>query len=400
MHHGERFTQVLDPGPLRDVGGLKMAMYVLMALGLSAFAFQAANDQKMAMTILTIQFCYFFFISLGALFFVAVHHAASAWWPLPFRRAAEGLTAFVPAGIGILAVLMVGSGVLYSWAQAGADYPYEGSVKDWYLSQPFFIVRCLAFAGLMWLFQRWLVGGSLEQDRTKDPKLSKRFHRTSIIFLIVFAYSFTLFTFDLLMSLEPRFFSTMYGIYAFSGSLLSGLATLTLVVLAMRRSGYLSDAVRLFHMRDLGTWLMAFATFMMYIGFSQYMLIWYANLPDETFYYIRRSEPGWWEMFLALPILKWIIPFFLLMPNTTRTHPVALIAVSVAILIGQWLDLYWLVMPAVTEGFRMPGVIDALVFLGVGGVFGFTVLSFFASHSVLAVGDPNMLGSINGDHLK
>ncbi len=398
--HAPALTEIKDPGPLPAKGGLKVACLVAAALGAGGFALAYSHSPREAFAILLVAFCFFFFLGVAGIFFPALQYTSGAHWSIPVRRIAEGLSTFLIPGAVLLVVVLFGAAHLYDWAMPGATYPDSHSLKGMYLSTPGFWIRCLGIVGIWLIFRQVIVGGSVRQDTTKDPEISANNVRKSILFIIVFAMSFTLFVMDILMSLQSKFFSTMFGIYCFAGMYLSGNAVIVLLVLALKRSGQLKPFVKYIHVRDLGTWLMAFATFMMYVGFSQFMLIWYANLPDETFYFMQRSKQGWEYVFVLLPLLKWIVPFFVLMPHSMRAHPKALIFVCVSILVGQYLDIYWMVMPTVSEALRLPGVSDILVFLGVGGLFGFTILSFYEKNSLVAVGDPHLLGAVNGEHLQ
>jgi len=398
--HAPVMSEINDPGPLRASGGLKGGLLGVGVIALIAgFALAYSHDPATAFGILLVQYCFYFFISLAGLFFTALHYTAGAKWSTPIRRVAEGLASFFPISVVLLVGILLGAGYLYDWAPANADYPYHGSFKDMYLSTPAFWFRTLGFVALCFAFKHWIIGGSLKQDQSKDPEIYTRNVTRSILFLIVFGMGFTLFTMDILMSLQAKFFSTMFGIYCFAGMFLSGISVITLLTMNFRRLGYLAPFVRYMHMRDLGTWLMGFATFMMYVGFSQYMLIWYANMPDETFYFMQRSAKGWGAVFVLLPLLKWIVPFFVLMPNSMRTNPKAVIFVCTSILVGQYIDIYWMVIPTLFESFRIPGIADILMFIGVGGLFGFSIMSFYEKHSLLALGDPYLLAAVNGEHL-
>jgi len=398
--HARAMTEIKDPGPLPANGGLKIAMFVCMALGVGGFALAYSHSAHEAFAILLVQYCFFFFIGLAGMFFPALHYTAGSNWSTPVKRIAEGLSAFLPFSLIVLVAILLGATHIYDWAPADAPYPPHGTLKDMYLSIPGFWIRCIGFVLVILAFRHFIVGDSIRQDQSADPEISVRNVPRSVIYLIVFTLGFTLFTMDILMSLQSKFFSTMFGIYCFAGMYLSGNAVIVLIVMALRKSGGpLEKFVRHIHMRDLGTWLMAFATFMMYVGFSQFMLIWYANLPDETFYFMQRSKFGWGWLFCMLPLLKWIVPFFVLMPNFLRANPKALLFVCCSILLGQWLDLYWLVMPTVSETLRLPGIPDVLMFLGVGGLFGFSLLTFYEKNSLVPVGDPKLLAAVNGEHL-
>lgn len=399
MHH--RFERIEDNGPLRTSPLLQILMIILAVVGLGAFAYGAfmgpVEQRTNAWSGMLIAGTFFWFLAMGAGAFLAINYIVGAKWFVAVKRLPESLAQYAFRG-GFLFVLLplMAVGALYAWAAPGAEYPYAGTVKRVWLSTSVHYVKIPAYVAILGIMTFILVKLSRTPARnSEDPVYTGRYH-FSIAYILVFAITFSLFSWDTLMSLEPKWFSTMFGVYCFAGAFNSAMAVMMLILFHLRaKSPYIQER----HVHDMGTYVMAFATFMMYIGFSQFMLIWYANLYDETFYYLDRYHGGWYVLSILLPILKWIIPFLVLMPPSFRTNLSAVTFACLSILFGQFLDLYWMVEPALTPVAVQPSLINLLTFLGVGGVFGFTVMNYLGSHSKLPSEDPDLLSSVNGDYL-
>jgi hypothetical protein len=385
-------------GPVHNTGKLEMTLAVLMLIGVSIFIIGLFTNPERAWYNYLIEFFFFLCIALGGLVFVAVQYAAGAAWSVSVRRIGEGLFSYLPISAIMLLVFFFGLHYIYSWSFT-IPHNYFTYTKSVYMTSLWFIVR-EAFFFSLWIFLGFIiVKSSLKQDTNLDPKLTRRNKLLSIFFLIVFGYTFTFSSMDLLMSLEDHFYSTIFGVYCFSGLFLSGMAAVTIVVLIMKKHGYLQNAVEKKHLHDLGTWIMAFSVFMVYIGFSQYMLIWYANLPHEISYLVPRTNNGWQFLFATLPVFKWLLPFIILMPDKFRANPKVLFGVSVGVLFGEWLDIYWMVVPSFADGFRMFSWMEIGIFLGFFGLYGLVVMRFFKSHSLVPVGDPSLETCLKGRYL-
>ena len=340
-------------------------------------------------------FAFLWTIVLGSLFFVSIQHITRSVWSVVLRRVAEmyvapawlvGL-AFVPVA---LLVLFHGHFGLYPWADPAivkADHLLEA--KKMYLDGRFFTVRAAIFLVIWIAFATFFVRQSLAQDAGGDREAGAgRMRTASAPFLILFGLSVTFASFDWLMSLDPRWFSTIYGVYIFAGMALSGLAAITLTVVWLRSKGHMGDVVTPDHLYSLGGFMWAFTCFWTYIAFSQFMLIWCGNLPEETVFFIERTEHNWLGVSLLLIALRFVLPFLLLLSRTAKMNPGRLALVSVLILAGQLVDLYWLIMPnAHGEGPRLgwqelgpPALLTGLLVL--------TVARFLSRHRILPAGDP------------
>ena len=285
-------------------------------------------------------------LGLGGLFFVALLYVTGSSWGVALRRVPEAMTAALPvAGLAVLALLLVRPGA-YPWTHAADhDAGALAAFKSVWLSYPFFLARAVAYVGLWVVLSRALVAGSRRQDDDADPAHSARNVRLSAGGLVVFAVTVSLASFDWIMSLEPDWYSTMFGIYQFAGLFQSALAAIIVAVVWLGRRGPLRLVVSRDHLHDLGKLLFAFSTFWMYIWFSQYMLIWYANLPEETVYYVIRTHGAWEVLFLLNMLLNWAVPFFVLLRRPPKQRPEILVKVAAVVLVGRWLDLYLMIVP-------------------------------------------------------
>ncbi len=383
------------PGPLKVSSTTKTVYSVMMFLGFLGFALALVKDTERAWHGYLTAFFYFVSLALGGLFFAAVQHMTKAGWSVNIRRLSESFTAFLPyALIGALA-LLIGAPHLYSWLDpevVASDYLVAHKVP--YLNQGFFWVRtALFFIG--WLvFARIIVGRSLEQDKSGDEKLTTSLIPWSIAFVMFFAISYSFFSVDALKSLEPHWFSTIFGVYTFGGLFQSSVAFMILLIVYLQKKGLVTGFITADHLHDLGKFLFAFTVFWAYIAFSQYMLIWYANIPEETLFFVPRSEGPWVWVSISLILFKFVVPFFALLPRWAKRHPTHLSAVSILILIMQYVDLHWLVFPNFDSSRVVFGVYEILIFVGFLGLFLMSMTGFLSRHAIVPVKDPRQSESL------
>ena len=210
---------------------------------------------------------------------------------------------------------------------------------------------------------------------------------------MVFAITFALASVDWLMSLDPHWYSTIFAVYLFAGLLASGLAALTLIVLLLRALGPLRDIVKPAHLHDLGKLIFAFSTFWAYIWFSQYLLIWYSNLPEEVTHYMRRTSEGWAPLFFLNLGVNWVVPFAVLLSRAAKRNPWVLGGVCVLLLLGHWLDLYLLIMPEVLDAPAL-GLLDVVILLSYAALFFHLTARALGQASLLPLHDPYLEESL------
>ncbi|MBI1788829.1 MAG: hypothetical protein HYR60_14920, partial [Acidobacteria bacterium] len=285
---------------------------------------------------------------------------------------------------------------LYSWTRhgSGAEEPFLWFKRFW-LNRPFFLVRAAIYLALWIWFAHKLVGASRRQDEDGDLVHTSRNIRTSAIFLVVFALTVWLASYDWIMSLEPEWYSTIFGIYNFAGLVLSGLAVINIVAVGLERRGVLRGFLTAEHLHDLGKLLFAFSTFWMYIWFSQYMLIWYANIPEESAYFVKRLQGFWEPLFILNVLLNWVVPFVVLLHVPAKRSPGMLLKISWVILVGRWVDLYLMVMPPFAGKNPVFGVWEVGTMLGAAGVFFLTVIRALSEAPVVPLRDPYLAESLH-----
>ncbi len=389
---GERTT-------LEGLGGGLLALPG--AVGLAALAFAAflgwtAGDglRHFFHAYLT-SYAFFLSISLGALCFVAVQHVTRAGWSVAVRRLAEVLAGNMPMlavlFLPILLPMLFGNHSLYPWTDPKVVAQSELiQHKEPYLNLPFFTARCViyftAWMGLAAFFLR----RSLRQDESGEIGPTRAMERASGPALLLFGVTLTFAAFDLLMSLSPEWSSTIFGIYYFSGAILAAVAAVIVSAVALQAAGRVTESITVEHYHDLGKHLFGFTFFWGYVAFSQYMLIWYANIPEETVWYLARQTGPWAAVSLALLFGHLLIPFVALLPRWAKRNKPVLFFWSVWLLAFHWLDMYYLVMPNVSAE-RLPlGVIDLLVLVGLGALYLAGLAGVAGRHSLVPVNDPRL----------
>ncbi len=339
-------------------------------------------------------------IGLGGLFFTLLHHLANATWSVVVRRLGESAMITLPIMFFLFIPVILGYHHLYEWSHT------EEVAKDaillkkaGYLNTPFFTIRTMIYFGV-WLFLGlWLYRNSLRQDENGVAHLTEKMRRVSAPGMILFAVTLTFAAFDWLMSLEAHWYSTIFGVYIFGGCFLSILAFITLMAQYMRRQGILANIITVEHYNDLGKWLFAFTVFWGYIAFSQYFLIWYGNIPEETIWFQHRWVGSWKEMSLVLIFAHFVIPFFILMPRASKRNLGILASMATLILFAHWVDMYWIVMP----GYHPQGVqfswMDFTSLIGIGGIFVWHFWARLASHALIPPHDPKLQASLRFENV-
>jgi hypothetical protein len=366
---------------------------VAASLGLAAFS---ADGWRRFFFSYLLSFSYLLTLALGALFFVILQHLTRAGWSVVVRRWAEGIAAVLPY-LAVLAVPIVVLGLphLYHWAHpeaVAADALLRA--KRPFLNVPFFIARLAVYFGVWSALSHFYFGRSLRQDATGDAQLTVQMERRSAVAMLAYAVTVTFAAFDLLMSLDAHWFSTMFGVYVFAGSVVAFFALLIVVVYSGQRAGILRHAVTVEHYHDLGKLLFAFTVFWAYIAFSQYMLIWYASLPEETEWMLRRQTNGWGWVALLLVLGHFLAPFIALLSRAPKRRP-RLVALAAAwMLVMHWVDLYWIVIPEVAPRQPVPGLLDLATLAGLGGVAVAAVAYLLRERSLIPERAPRLVESL------
>lgn len=384
------------------------ALWPAAAVGVLAIAgvfFLAGGDPARVWAGYLVAFLYFLSLSLGGLFFVLVLHATRAGWGVVVRRLAEHLAATLPVFALLFVPLVFAAPALFSWfsAETVAADPLLAA-KAPYLDPTFFWLRA-AFYLVTWaLLGWWFRRASLAQDVSADPAATRRLQMIAAPALLLFAVTLTFAAFDWIMSLDPHWYSTIFGVYFFAGSAVGIFAVLALAGMALERPaagghGPLAGLITIEHYHDLGKLLLSFVVFWAYIAFSQFMLIWYGNIPEETLWFAHRWHHGWKAASVALAVGHFVLPFFFLLLRSAKRRRPLLAAAAVWMLLAHWLDLYWLVVPAVSPEHAMPRLTDLVAFVGVGALWLAAWAALVAGRAAVPVGDPRLAESLSFENM-
>jgi hypothetical protein len=344
-----------------------------------------------------VSFVFFLSLSLGALFFVLVQHATRAGWSVTCRRLAELLAANVPLlavlFLPILLSVFARCGSLYPWAAAETAHAAHAQQTGW-LEPKFFGLRALGYLAVWVLLGRFYWLRSLEQDLSGGVGPTLKMERLSPMGLLLFAGTVTFAAFDWLMSLTPHWYSTIYGVYYFAGALVGALAAVVVAAVAVQAAGRLRQQITVEHYHDLGKLLFAFVVFWGYIAFSQYLLIWYANMPEETVWYRPRHQGPWATVSLVLLGGNLLLPMLGLLSRHVKRCKPLLAFWAVWLLAMHWIDLNWLVMPALNpEGPKLLAV-DICCMLGIGGVWLAGLCRLAGDRPLVPLADPRLAESL------
>ena len=336
---------------------------------------------------------FFFMISLGVLAFYAIQRAAQAGWSPVLYRVMEGITAYMlPGGIVIIVILAL-SGMhlnhLFIWMDpevVAHDELIAG--KTGYLNVPFFLVRAVLFL-LGWTTYRYFSRKfSLAQDQSDNISNHKKNFRISAAFLVFFIYSESVMSWDWIMSIDPHWFSTLFGWYVFASMIVSGVTTIALITIYLKSKGYL-EFVNDSHIHDLGKFMFGFSVFWTYLWFSQFMLIWYSNIPEEVTYFMTRIE-DYNLPFFGMVVMNFIFPLLILMNSDYKRINYFIVMTGIVVILGHYMDVYNMIMPSAVGDQWFIGVAEIGGFLFFLGLFIFIVFSELTKAPLFAKGDPFM----------
>jgi len=363
--------------------------WLLFSAGLFLGVIGFFSDQHRALLNYLMAYMFILSIGIGALLLIALEYVGGADWSVPIRRVVEFLAAIIIFLPILVLPLIFNIHDIFHWAHkdiAAADEILKG--KSPYLNETFFIIRVFAVLAIWGLFYFLLIRNSNTQDKTKDQLLTKKNIILSAIFIPFFAITITITAVDWLMSLEPHWFSTIFGVYFFSGSVVASLAAVTLFVVKLKENGYMHPKLVDDHLFSLGALQFAFINFWAYIAFSQYLLIWYANLPEENFWFLHRWENGWQYLSILLIIAHFIVPYAALLSQPAKMDPKRLKFISIWILFAHFIDLYWLVMPNV-NGYYFSWIDIIVPLLAIGVII--LIFNYRANKSnIVPIGDPKL----------
>jgi len=338
---------------------------------------------------------FFMMISLGVLAFYAIQYASQAGWSPVLFRVMESITYYLlPGAIIVLLIAVIGDKHLFIWMDpevVAHDEIIQG--KESWLNKNSFIIRGLIYIGGWSLYRFFSRKFSISQDKAKDNINFKRNFKISAAFLVFFIYTESMMSWDWIMSVDPHWFSTLFGWYVLASMLVSGITVIALITIYLKSKGhmkYVNDS----HLHDLAKFMFGFSVFWAYLWFSQFMLIWYANIPEEVTYFVTRIEL-YPIPFFTMFSLNFLFPFLVLMNSDYKRVPIFIIMAGVVILVGHYMDVYMMIMPATVierYGFGIAEFSSILIFLG---LFLLIVFYSLSREELLAKGNPMIKESEN-----
>lgn len=346
-----------------------------------------------------VAFVFWLGFPLGCAAFLMVHHLTGGFWGLPIRRPLEAGTRTLPLLTALALPLLLGLGRLYSWSHpdlVAADAVLKS--KQLYLNLPFFLIRNVIYFAVWWALVRGLNRWSDEQDRTGDPRLALRLESMSGPGLVVYGLTVTFFSIDWIMSLEPHWFSTIFGLIFMVLQVLSALALAIFVVGLLSRYEPVATVITSDRFNDLGNLVLTFVMLWAYLSFSQFLIIWAGNLINEIPWYVIRAEGGWAIVALVLIFLSFAIPFYLLLMRPIKRRVETLSTLCGALIVITLVDVYWMVAPAFEKAGPRFYLLDFLLPVGIGGVWVASFVAQLKSRPLVPLHDPRFEGALqHGD---
>ncbi|MCF8368541.1 MAG: hypothetical protein K9G76_05825 [Bacteroidales bacterium] len=377
---------------------LRFFTYGLMLIGIVAIGYAFAQDGLRAWSNLLLNNFYFLSLAIGASFFLALQYITQSGWSSAFKRIPESMSAYIPFAAIIMVILIFGMKTLYSWVNPELHNFDEHQLhlihhKSGYLNEIFFIVRLVLYFTVWIIMTKILRRYSLREDKEGGLVYFEKSEFYSKIYIFTLALTFSLASFDWLMTLEPTWYSTIYSLKNFVAAFFHGSSIIVLIVLIMHGRGYFSfinDA----HWQDFTKYVFILSIVWAYFWFSQYLLIWYANIPEETTYYVERLTGPWKINFYVNLVLNWIVPFMILLPNYFARKKFILAFVIICLIVGQYTDLYEQIIPGTTGIFQI-GFIEIGSFLGFAGLFLYIFMRTLSSASLIPEKHPLLNESLN-----
>jgi hypothetical protein len=404
MAHGHDDVEIIEPKDLELPRNFTIVCAVLVAIGVVAFLAGLGIDSHRAWHGYLIGFWFTLSLALSGPFIVATQHLSIAGWSASIRRVPEAFGNFIyPAAVLAIVGAVGGAHSLFHWTHEEVQADPIIARKLGFLNMEAFIGTTIATV-IVWCAMVFLMRKtSLKQDEEGDYQLTEHLKWISAGFLFVFVVGFSFMSWYWLMSLEPHWFSTMFQVYTFAGLFQSGLALTAIIVLVLGERGYFGNLVGVKQIHDIGKLLFGFTTFYAYIGFCQFLLIWYANIPEEDLWYVHRLEHGWAGFTLILPFVKFIIPFLILLPqNHKKNQNNILFYVAIGIMCAQLYEVWYWVAPTPPSGadYVSPAVpyLELPIALGFIGAFIYVVGRSLAAQNLVPRKDPFLHESLPHQH--
>lgn len=372
---------------------LKAAYFALMGAGALIISYSFITQPERAWANLLLNNYYFLSLSIGASFFLAIQYITQSGWSSMFKRIPEAMMAYIPyAGI-IMLLLYLGMHDLYHWSHPEALASDELiKHKSPYLNIPFFFIRLILVFIVWTVMTQLLRRASLSEDRDGGRLYFEKSEYLSKVHIFLLAVTFSMATFDWIMSLEVHWFSTIFALKNFVAAFYHGAVIITLIAIILYEKGYFAS-MNSSHLLDFSRYIFILAIIWGYFTFAQFMLIWYGNIPEETEYYAHRWENGYLIVFYSNFIINWFIPFVLLLSQAINKNIKILKAVCLLLIVGQYLDLYEQIFPSVMHH-AVFGLPEIGFFIAFAGLFTFITSKALASAPLIPLNHPYLEESI------
>jgi hypothetical protein len=383
-------------------GKVKSWSLIAIVIGIIAIIAGLLTKTEQTFDNLLLMGYYFTCVCAAGVMFCAIQYAAQAGWSASLLRVPQAFMKILPIAAAIL-VLIVICGLfithnvvdengkshvtpyLYaSWATHDLHVKDSGiydnlvSGKSGFLNVPFFLIRMIGMLSCYSLFGWLLFKYSTNEDEVGGMKFYNKSFLVSCVFLVIFGFTVPIFAFDTMMSLEARWFSTMFGWYNLAALWITGLSVMTLVIIYLRKAGYLPWITQ-DHLHNMGIFMFAFSVFWTYLWFAQYLLTWYANIPEESAYFYRRMDPSFKPWFWLNIVINFAAPLLALMSRDSKRYVSVLKTMCIILIIGHWLDYWQMIMPGTIgpkeNWYSEFSLIEPGVFIGFAGLFTFCVLT-------------------------
>ncbi|MBS1763782.1 MAG: quinol:cytochrome C oxidoreductase [Bacteroidetes bacterium] len=385
-------------------GKLKTLSFIMMAIGAIAIAAGFATNHEQTWANIMHNNFYFLTIALGGLFFYALQYAAEVGWSVYIIRVPLAMSQFLWVSGAIMLIIFLAAGHhIWHWmhhelivetlpdGKPNPDYDEVLAGKSGYLNVPFFLIRMVLYFVIWFGFAHLLRKHAAAEDMSGAFEHYERSRKLSIIFLVLFAVTSSTSAWDFVMSIDSHWFSTLYGWYTFAGIFISSLCVMSLIVVYLRKLGYLHH-LNENHLHDIGKFMFAFSIFWTYLWFAQFMLIWYANLPEEVTYFMVRQD-YYRTLFIVNFLINFILPFLFLMTRDSKRKLLLLALLGTTLFIGHWIDTFLMIMPGIMDQHWTIGVFEIGTTIGFMGLFIFVVFNALSKLSLLPTRHPMLVES-------
>ncbi len=378
---------------------LRIIFYVLMVIGVIAIVVGFMGDTDRIWANLLLNNFFFLSLAIGASFFIALQYITQSGWSAAFKRIPESMMAYIPySAVIMLVIVLFGMDSLYSWV-----HPEEGGFdahelhiihnKAAFLNVPFFIVRLVLYFAVWIFFTKMFRKFSLNEDLEGGLTYFKKSEFYSKVYIFSLALTFSLASFDWIMTIDPTWYSTIFSLKNFIAAFYHGSTVIVVIVLIMHYFGYF-DFIKEAHWADFSKYVFILSIVWAYFWFSQYLLIWYANIPEETTYYVKRLTGPWKINFYLNLTLNWLVPFLILLPNFFARKKFILMIVITLVSFGQYTDLFEQIMPGTVGDYHI-GFVEIGTWLGFAGLYFYIVFRTLSSKPLIPKNHPLLNESLN-----